>query len=179
MLVTEHTDLQESPLPFRQIVGGWGISWLTSCSFCGHIGEHTCELKRGNNTPPSRQVQSPNSFATLQQPPLLDTLCWRMRVFHQQIHAIWSHGCPRHIHTHHRFKAWQPPPQTRNQVTHWWWWYHRSQLWQYDEPNMPVLPAHSRIKSIPLQKSWNSSWQKSYSQVHELVWTAFSQIVRN
>jgi len=40
--------------------------WHDACVGCGNIGEHRCELTRGNSTPPSRQVQSPNQFSVLE-----------------------------------------------------------------------------------------------------------------
>jgi len=76
--ITEYEELREPQKPLTPIASGLGISWRPAgrenwkkwqdaCTFCGDTGEHTCELTRGNNTPPSRQVQSPNPFTVLGQ----------------------------------------------------------------------------------------------------------------
>jgi hypothetical protein len=76
--ITEHDTISSRPQSFKPIAAGLGIAWHPSgsenwkkwqnaCTFCGDSGEHTCELTRGNNTPPSRQVQSPNPFSILGQ----------------------------------------------------------------------------------------------------------------
>ena len=75
--ITEHETLN-IPILSKPILAGLGISWNPSggehwqswqnaCTFCGDMGEHVCEQKRGNNAPPSRQVQSPNAFSVLGQ----------------------------------------------------------------------------------------------------------------
>jgi len=76
--ITEHGTISSRSQSSKPIVAGLGIAWQPSgsenwktwqdaCTFCGGSGEHTCELTRGNNTPPSRQVQSPNQFSILGQ----------------------------------------------------------------------------------------------------------------
>ena len=83
MLTTGCDRTLGKPRPSGPIAAGLGIAWQPSgsenwqtwqdaCTFCGGSGEHICELTRGNNAPPSRQVQSPNRFATLGQ--LRDTV---------------------------------------------------------------------------------------------------------
>jgi hypothetical protein len=64
--------------PVKPIAAGLGIAWQPSgsenwrawrdgCTFCGNTGEHICELTKGNNATPLRQIQSPNRFAILGQ----------------------------------------------------------------------------------------------------------------
>src|SRR5882762_1075390 len=75
--IAGHEPLNIPKLP-KPLPAGLGISWSPSggehwknwqdaCTFCGDTGEHACEQKRGNNAPPSRQVQSPNAFSVLGQ----------------------------------------------------------------------------------------------------------------
>jgi hypothetical protein len=52
-------------------VENWKI-WQNTCTCCGDIREHMCEFTWENNTPPLRQVQSPNCFSILEQ--LSDTV---------------------------------------------------------------------------------------------------------